>query len=102
MKIAGKNPFVNLEAYIESMKEQKKLSGSVEKVSGCAGGGDRVELSARGKEIQEARKLVDAVPDMRNEKIALIRKQIENGTYHINSEKTAASMLKEVFLNQLF
>ena len=101
MKISDKNPFINLEAYIESMKDQKRVKGTVNQVSGAAAGEDKVELSSKGKEIQEAKKLLDSVPDERNEKITLIKRQIENGTYQVNGAKTAAKMLKEMFLNEL-
>jgi len=101
MKISGKNPLINLEAYIESMKQQKRFEGSIKETSPKVSGEDRVELSLKGKEIQEAKKLLESIPDVQNERITLIKKQIEEGTYRINGEKTAAKMLTEMLLNEL-
>jgi len=101
MKIADKNPFINLEAYFESVKDQKRVNGSAKQASGRINGEDKVELSPKGKEIQEAKRLLESIPDVRNERITLIKKQIEKGTYQINGEKTAGKMLREMFLNEL-
>ncbi len=62
---------------------------------------DRVELSQTAMEMQRARKLADAVPDICEEKVAEIKTQIENGSYKINSEKIASKMIKESILFKL-
>lgn len=102
MKITDKNPFVDLEAYIRAVRDQKRLGGSPRQASGEVSKEDKVELSPKAKEIQEAKKLLQAIPDVRNEKITLIKNQVEKGTYRINGEKTAAKMLEESLLNELF
>ncbi len=62
---------------------------------------DKVILSQEGKKIQEAKKLMDSIPDIREEKVAKIKAQIENGTYQVEEKKLAAKMIKESLLNEL-
>lgn len=104
MEISGKNPSVNLEGYInniQSKKNVKQLSDkSQEQAKGDAAIGDNVVLSSRAREILEAKKLLEAVPDVREDKVALIKKKIEEGTYQVDEDKIAQKMLKESFLNQ--
>jgi negative regulator of flagellin synthesis FlgM len=53
-----------------------------------------VNLSQRAKEIQMARQAMESEPDIRSEKVQAIKKQIKNGTYEIDYDKTAEEMLK--------
>ena len=61
----------------------------------------KVILSQEEKKIQEAKKLMDSIPDIREEKVAKIKAQIENGTYQVEEKKLAAKMIKESLLNEL-
>ncbi len=62
---------------------------------------DKVILSQEGKKIQDAKKLMDSIPDIREEKVAKIKAQIENGTYQVEEKKLASKMIKESLLNEL-
>jgi len=62
---------------------------------------DRVELSKTAIEMQRAKSLSDAAPDIREGKVTEIKKQIEDGTYKIDSEKIAYKMIKESILLKL-
>jgi negative regulator of flagellin synthesis FlgM len=61
----------------------------------------KVILSQEEKKIQEAKKLMDSIPDIREEKVAKIKAQIENGTYQVEEKKLAAKMIRESLLNEL-
>jgi flagellar biosynthesis anti-sigma factor FlgM len=60
---------------------------------------DRVQLSGRGKMIAEAQKAVSSVPDVREELVAKIQTEVQNGTYKVDSEKAAEGILKESMTN---
>jgi len=62
---------------------------------------DKVVLSQEAKKIQEAKKLMDSIPDIREEKVAEIKAQIEDGTYQVEEKKLAAKIIKESLLNEL-
>jgi len=104
MEIAGKTPFINGENYIKNINDQREIETSSKKASRAAGSEyqeDKVVLSSKIREIQEAKKLLSLVPDIREEKIDKIKKQIENGTYQIEGEKIAGKMISESLLNEL-
>ena len=60
---------------------------------------DTVVISDAAKRIQEARKQLDEIPDVREDKVSQLRSQIQNGTYEINADKIAGKMIKEGLLN---
>ena len=101
MKITGKNPYVNLDAQTKNVKDNKKIDAPLRQTSKEVSKGDKVVLSPEAKKIQETKELMDSIPDIREEKVAQIRAQIENGTYRIKEEKLAAKMIKESLLNEL-
>ncbi|MDY6971867.1 MAG: flagellar biosynthesis anti-sigma factor FlgM [Thermodesulfobacteriota bacterium] len=101
MEITENKPLVNFEAYTKNIKDKSKIDASAEPAQREILSEDKVRLSPKAKEIQEAKKLLNSVPDVREEKVAQIREQIENGTYQIEGEKIAVKMLKESLLNEL-
>ena len=58
------------------------------------GPSDTVEISSRSRELARARQAVDATPDVRADKVAEIRKRIEDGTYSVPPELLARKMLE--------
>lgn len=49
----------------------------------------KVELSARSRELHEARRLADAAPDVRADKVADARSRIADGTYKVDPHQIA-------------
>jgi len=101
MKITGKNPYVNLDAYTKNVKDKEKIDNQGTKASKQVMEEDKVVLSQEAKKIQEAKNLMDSIPDIREEKVAKIKAQIENGTYQVEEKKLAAKIVKESLLNEL-
>jgi len=54
---------------------------------------DEVILSPRAAEVQRLKKLANDVPDVRQEKIDAIKKQIEAGTYNVSTRSVAESII---------
>ncbi len=98
MKIAD-NTLITLDTYIKNTKN--KVNDVSRKASGEVVFQDRIELSDKAKEIQEAKKLLGAVPDIREEKVSRIKALVEDKTYEIDPEKIAIAMLKESIVNDL-
>ncbi|UCF86182.1 MAG: flagellar biosynthesis anti-sigma factor FlgM [Desulfobacteraceae bacterium] len=101
MKITGKNPYVNLDAQTKNVKDNKKIGAPLRQTSTEVSKGDKVVLSPEAKKIQETKELMGSIPDIREEKVAQIKAQIENGTYRIKEEELAVKMIKESLLNEL-
>jgi len=101
MQITGKKPPTSLDTYIKNIDAQKKLKqplGQSEPVTKKEG--DKVELSAEAKQIQAASKLLKSMPEIREEKVATIRNQIETGTYQMDAGKIAVAMLTEALSDE--
>lgn len=100
MEITGKTPPVNMNAYVKNVQErgeahsgQKDTSQKVDE--------DKVVLSPQAREVQDVNKKIESVPDIREDKIAPIKKQIENGTYKVEGDKIAIKMLKDSIINEI-
>ncbi len=101
MKITDKNPYVNLDAYTKNVKDKERIDNQDTQAPKQVMEEDKVVLSQEAKKIQEAKKLMDSIPDIREEKVAKIKTQIENGTYQVEEKKLAAKMIRESLLNEL-
>ena len=55
---------------------------------------DRREISDRSRELARARQAVDAAPDVRADRVAEIKKRIEDGTYSVSPELLAHKLLE--------
>jgi len=101
VKITGKNPYVNLDAYAKNVKDKERIDNQGKNAANQVVKEDKVVLSQEAKRVQEAKKLMESIPDIREEKIAKVRAQIESGTYQVEEKKLAAKMIKESLLNEL-
>lgn len=54
---------------------------------------DSVELTDQAQRIHALVKETNALPELREEKIARIKAEIDNGTYNVSPEQVAAKML---------
>lgn len=61
--------------------------------SAPSAGTDRVELSSGLQEVERLKQAADAEAPVRAEKVAALRKQIEEGTYQVDSRAVAARMV---------
>jgi len=60
-----------------------------------------VVLYSKAKEIRELAKVIKDLPDIREEKVAELKKQIDQGTYKVDGEKIAFKMIKEFILDEI-
>jgi len=103
MEITPKNQTDMIEAYVNQVQAKPKTEDAVEKdVRQQAITADTVVISDTAKRIQEARSQLESIPDSRPEKVAEIKRRIEDGTYQIEPDKIADKMIRESLLNDLF
>ena len=100
MEITPKDS-VNIEAYVNQVQEKDEVDAAAEQPEQQQTKADTVALSDAAKNIQEAQNQLEAIPDVREDKVAELKEQIENGTYEIDAEKIADKMLKDSLLNDL-
>ncbi|MCL4533658.1 MAG: flagellar biosynthesis anti-sigma factor FlgM [Bacteroidetes bacterium] len=56
-------------------------------------GQDGVSISTAARELQEAQKAVQAAPDVREDKVAEIKRQIQQGSYNIPEEAVVEKLM---------
>lgn len=94
------NKYLNETSTGKANKTEKSAIKGNESAPSAVGADDViVELSRTSQEIRMAREVIEQQPDMRDEKVAALKAQIENGTYEINS-KTIADKMMKLFMDE--
>jgi len=101
MKITDNNSSLNIRNYASNIKDNKKIDNLAKQGSPQTVKEDKVVLSPKAKEVQEATKLIKELPDIREDKVAKLKEQVDQGTYRIDGKKIAFKMLKESILDEL-
>ena len=57
---------------------------------------DKISLSGKAKEINELKRLISEMPDMRADRVDALRKAIDAGDYNVDATKIAQKMLEEL------
>lgn len=73
----------------------ERIRGNTPKRDQAAESGDRVELRSR-QMVEEARARAREIPEVREEKVEALRRQIESGTYEVAPEKVARAMISDL------
>ncbi|ACL02329.1 flagellar biosynthesis anti-sigma factor FlgM [Desulfatibacillum aliphaticivorans] len=99
MKVTSNNyeisKYLNETATRESQKAAETDAKSNQtQAAGATGQDVVVELSQTSQEVQMAREVIEQQPDMREEKVAALKAQMESGSYEVNPEKIAEKMLR--------
>ena len=63
---------------------------------------DLVEISSTSREIGELKNALSAVPDVNLQKVESIRGAIEEGSYHVESEKLAKRVVDQALEDALY
>jgi len=94
-----KNQGVLIDAYVNQVHDKNKVDPSENKSDKTAAKTDTVVISDAAKRIQEVRSQLDAVPDVDEEKVAQLKKEIEAGTYQRGADEIAGKMIREGLIN---
>jgi len=100
MEITPKDT-VNIDAYVKQVQDKDKADATSEQSEKQQAKADTVVLSDTAKTVQEAQTQLKSIPDVREDKVAELREQIEKGTYEPDAEKIAGKMIKDSLLNDL-
>jgi len=79
----------------ESLGKGKELQGG----KPAAIPQETVDISDKAREIQQIKNAINAIPDIREEKVAALKSQIDNGTYNVSGEELAKKLVGEAFLD---
>ena len=100
MEITPKDS-VNIDAYVNQVQDKDKVDATSEQPEKQQAKADTVVLSDTAKKVQEAQNQLAEIPDIREDKVAELKEQIENGTYNMDEEKIAGKIIKDALLNDL-
>jgi negative regulator of flagellin synthesis FlgM len=95
------NHGIQINAYVNQVQERNKVDSSNNKPEKSTAKADTVVISDAAKRIQEAKVQLDNIPDVREEKVAQLKEQVDNGTYQVDAEKTADKLIKEHLINDI-
>lgn len=101
MKINPNDHSIPIEAYVNNIQDKKTNAAPKDRAAHTGAKADTVDISDTAKRVNAAREELDRIPDVREEKVAQLKKQIENGSYKVDPEKIAEKMLKDGFLNDI-
>ena len=60
---------------------------------------ETVSLASAAKEVQQIKSAIEALPDVREEKVTQLKDRIEEGTYNVSGEKIAEKMIGDSLLD---
>ena len=100
MEITPKDS-VNIESYVNQVQDKDKADATSEQPEKQQTKADTVVLSDTAKKVQEAQQQLKAIPDVREDKVARLKEQIENKTYEADEEIIADKMIKDALMNDL-
>jgi negative regulator of flagellin synthesis FlgM len=101
MEVTEKNP-IQITRYVSQVQQNAQVAETEGEKGREYVGKDNVKLSQSARDLQGALKALRDLPDIRENKVAALRQQIENGAYDIRADKIAAKMLKESLRNDNF
>lgn len=99
MKVHDNSVHINFEAYAQKTRDASGAQDRAAAPTGESAPVDKVVLSPKAREIQEARKLLDEVPDVNEPRVNELRLEVETGVYQIDGSRIAERMLREMTLN---
>jgi negative regulator of flagellin synthesis FlgM len=59
---------------------------------------DKVEISSQSRDLKKIHDILGQTPDIRSEKVAVLKKAVEEGRYQVRAEDIAAKMVKEIIV----
>jgi negative regulator of flagellin synthesis FlgM len=100
MKVETKSTAIQLDAYLRQVQE-KKSANAQQNITARLAQTDKVNLSERAMEVQQAAQALKQMPAVRDEKVHQVKAAVEKGTYHVNGARVAKNMLNEAFENSM-
>ena len=101
MEINSTNPLIVLNKNMQRLESPQKAEKSVQS-GGALPESDRLDLSARSREISRFNELIQSTPDIREERVEQVRRELESGTYNVKAEKIAEKIIGGNLLDEVF
>lgn len=99
MKISGKKTGVDTGNFVKNAGDKNRPNKTGQNAGASAG--DSVALSEKARDINKVKKMIDSIPDIRDEMVVKLRTDIENGNYTVDAGKVAEKMIERALRNIL-
>ena len=86
---------------IEGMGEKQTSNEQKVEEKNPSGQDTIVNLSSASKEVQTANEIIASEPDVREDKVAELKKRIESGNYTVDN-KAVADKIVDSFIDEIF
>jgi len=91
----------------KTVQSRAKVTGKESTKTQVAGaksteGAEQIALSSKAKDIQKAHEAVKNSSDIRVDKVERVKAEIAEGRFHVNSDKLAEKILKDVITEAKF
>lgn len=86
---------------VDGKKFRKELDTTKNEKSEKILRNEKVDISLKSKEVQDAKKIVDRASDIRWEKVEEIKAQIASGNYKVDAEAIADKWIRTGFYKNL-
>jgi negative regulator of flagellin synthesis FlgM len=85
---------------IQQYQKNENSKQTVDKqLSGAVAAEEKVDLSARAKDMQQIKNAVAKLPDIREEKVKELSDKIDKGAYSINAARLSEKMVGESLID---
>ena len=86
----------------EATRKPAAQPAGTQKNADKSGTTEQIVLSAKARNIQKAQETVKSSPDIRTEKVNRIKKQIDDGTFRVDSNVLAGKILEDIIKESKF
>lgn len=102
MNIPENDPIRLLESYLHGLKPPEKGEASTQRpLPESPPEEGQVRLSGKARSLQRLSEAVSSVPEVREERVAELRRQVEDGQYTVQGEKVLEKLLRSALFDRL-
>lgn len=103
MKVSSNNPSVELNAYVKQVRQQQSGGNepSAQSAAKSAQSGDKVVLSDRARQLQQATQTAKESSAVDMKKVQKAKMDVDKGTYKVVGAQVATDMMRESLENNL-
>ncbi len=92
----GKSAEKGKAAYASNAAQAKEAASTPQ---GAQGASEKILVSDLGKEVAKIHDQIKKSPNVRAEKVAELKKKVDNGTYYVSSDKIANKIIEDIVKN---
>ena len=81
---------------VSGVYDKSKMASKVDKTTGVAGKRDEISISNIGKDVQTALKAAREAPDIRTDRVDVIKQKMQTDTYEVSGNDVADKVINSI------